>query len=153
MVKVWEWETASEIFSTTLALPAKRKGARHASSSQRFEPAVRKVKFIDEHTIAVALGEAVIVVWDFRRGQHVETVLWTGTLEGYPRQMPYRAEVRGDEVCVVATDTGNAVAWFHCGRDSGSSLRLIAHPNGRAWAGILGERLSFFVLEPQSATR
>ena len=151
-VRVWEWETGSEIFSATLALPDKRKGARRANSWRRPEPAIRKVKFIDEHTIAVALGEAEIVEWDFRRGQHVKTVSWTGTLDEYPRQMRYRAEVRGDEVCVVDSDSGKEIAWFHCGRDLGSSLRLIAHPNGRAWAGMLGERLFFFVLESQSAT-
>jgi WD40 repeat protein len=94
VVKVWEWETASEIFSASVAPPDKRNGARHADFGQQPEPAIRNVKFMDEHTIALALGEAEIAVWDFRKGQHVKTVAWTGTLDAYPRQMPYRRSSR-----------------------------------------------------------
>jgi WD40 repeat protein len=151
IVKVWEWETATEIFSATLNPAHPRQRARKARSSQPDPPQIRTVKFIDEHTIAAAIDEAQIVVWNFRSGEHVKTVNWTETLDEYPRQPRYRAERRGDEVCIVDTDADKEVAWFPCGRGLVSGLRLIAHPNGRAWAGMLGGRVFHFVLESHSA--
>jgi WD40 repeat protein len=146
MVRVWDWETGTEIFSTALIKRRKGKVRRHPDSFFRYrEPAIREVKFVNEHTVAAALAEQIVIV-DFRSAG-VNTVSWSGTLDEYLRQAPYLAKVRGDQVCIVDAGSGEELAWFHCGRALGSSLRVVAHPNGRAWAGMLGERLFFFALE------
>jgi WD40 repeat protein len=145
-VKVWAWETATEISSATLnAVP------QRTPSSHRAYPRIRKLKFIDEHTVAAAIDDAEILEWNFWSGEHVSTVSWTGTFDEYPRQRRYRAEVRGDEICILDRGTGEDIAWLPAGRDLVSELTLIAHPNGRTWAGMLGDRVFHFVLESYSA--
>lgn len=145
-VKVWAWETATEISSATLnAVP------QRTPSSHRAYPRIRKLKFIDEHTVAADIDDAEILVWNFWSGEHVSTVSWTGTFDEYPRQRRYRAEVRGDEICILDRGTGEDIAWLPAGRDLVSEITLIAHPNGRTWAGMLGDRVFHFVLESYSA--
>jgi WD40 repeat protein len=145
-VKVWEWETATEIFSSDLNSIHPRPREDEDRSVETGWPRIREVKFVDEDTIAAAIDDEEIVVWNFRTGEHLRTVCWSGTFTDFPRQMPYVAEQRDDEICIVESDTGNEAAWFRCGRALASPLTLIPHPNGRAWAGTLGERVYHLVL-------
>ncbi len=151
-VKVWQWETAAEIFSAKLTPEYPREEAPGPPSAPPHQPRIREVKFIDENTIAASIDGMEILVWNFRSGERVETVPWSGTLDEFTRQTAFRAECRGDEVCIFDRRTGRQIAWFPCGRDLGSRLALVAHPNGRVWAGTLGGRVFHFVLESLSGT-
>jgi WD40 repeat protein len=147
MVKVRDWEAGVELFSADVNSAHPRPRRRKARSANADRARIRQVKFIDDHTIAAAIDTEQVVVWNFRTGELLQTVAWTGTLAEFPRQLRYRAEHRGDEIVIVDSETADEVAWFPVGRSLSSRLILVPHPNGRAWAGIYEQRLYHFVLE------
>jgi len=147
MVKVWDWDTGVELFSADVNAVAPLRRGRKARSANADRARICEVKFVDDHTIAAAIEEEQVIVWNFRNGEHVGTVVWAGTFAEFPQQMRYRAEHRQDEVVIVDSETAAEVAWLPCGRSLGSRLILVPHPNGRAWAGMHERRLYHFVLE------
>ena len=151
-VKVWDWETATEIFSAdigsvTIAPLQKQPPPNDTTFGNTDEARIRKVKFLDDHTIAAAIDKDQIVLWNFRTGEHLTTLHGASKFEEFPRRFRYEVEHRGDEVCILEAETGEQITWFHCSREFGSALTLVPHPNGSAWAAMLGRRLFHFVLE------
>jgi hypothetical protein len=61
--------------------------------------------------------------------------------------LPYVAQVRGHEVCVLTADTLDEIAWFACPSGFARETGLVPHPSGKAWVGARGARLYHFAFE------
>ncbi len=147
-LKVWDWKTGTEVFSAQIDRRLLRKPTPPNPSAPKRRRKAERVRFVDEDTLAVAVGETHVQLWNFRSGKRLKTAAWEGTLSEYLRQAPYHVVRRAQELCVVSRKTGEEVAWFPCEGKPNTPLDLIAHPNGRAWVGLLDTRLIYFSLAP-----
>lgn len=147
-IRVWNWQTGTEVFSTQVDRRLLRRSTAQQAQAPKRRRRAERVRFADQDTLAVAVGETHVQIWNFRSGKRLKTAAWEGTLTEYLRQAPYHVVRRAQELCVLSRETGEEVAWFPCEGKPDTPLDLVAHPNGRAWVGLLDTRLMFFSLAP-----
>jgi WD40 repeat protein len=131
-LKVWDWQTGTEVYSTKMDATGHRNR--------------EVVRFVDRDTLVVALDAEHIRLVQIRSGEKSEPIRWAGRLSEYPRRAPYAVDYMGAGFRVVSAENREEVASFP-GPSNRQRPRITAHPNGRAWVALMEKRVLYFALD------